>query len=85
MSDASSPGRLRPPGAHADETAVPDHRPGVLLRAAVEHFKHAGREPAVRGPQVARSSLRARLAEPEPHLRAALEDSPLVGELVDDP
>ena len=31
------------------------------------------------------SSLLARLAEPEPHLRAALEDSPVVGELVDDP
>lgn len=31
------------------------------------------------------SSLRARLVESEPHLRAAVDDAPVIGELVDDP
>jgi hypothetical protein len=34
---------------------------------------------------LAGSCLWVRLAEPEPDLRAALEDSPVVGELLDDP
>src|ERR1700757_4988013 len=37
------------------------------------------------GEAFADSCLWVRLAEPEPDLRAALEDSPVVGELLDDP